>query len=671
MAESKLSQEKRIIAIESPYSTTDLVGTRLRGTEEISKPFRFTLQMISDSATIEASELVGSKVSLGVFPYDEVDQRWFNGYVSSFVAGEADTEVDGYREYEIEVVPWFWLLKLTRNSRIFQEKTAPQILAQVFDDQGFTDYEDRLRGVYSTLEYCVQYNESDFDFASRLMERFGIYYYFMHEKSKHTMVLGDQVSQYTPADQGKVEFSTRVFAAEEMCVQNWRRRGTLKTGAVVLNAYNFETSATKLETSENTIVNFTAAKDYEYYDAGQNYGKAADGAALAGFGMEREEAQTDIATGRSACVSFSPGYKFSLSKHPDAAENTDYVLTQVLHEADEPFHFSDDERNAATADGEPAPVTGYYNSFTCIPAKTVFRPQLETPRPQITGLQTAVVTGPQGQEVYVDKFGRIKVQFHWDRDGDGDDKSSCWIRVAQNIAGSQFGSIYHPRVGHEVLVDFINGDPDRPLVTGSVYNDRNMPPYALPDNVTQIGLKTKSIDNGTTQTFNELRFEDKTGKEEIYLHAERDFTRVVENNDSLKVGYDVKADGNQDIEIYNNRTTTLENGNDTLTLSTGDRITTLDSGDDVLTVASGDRSVTIDQGDHTVTVSSGSSTIEAGTAIELKVGSNSLKIDSQGVTIKGAIVSVTGDSSLELTATSTKLNGDGNVEIKGGLVKIN
>ncbi len=661
----ELSQEKRIIAIESAYDSTDLIVTRLQCVEEISRPFHISVQMLTDSARVDASDLVGTKCSVGVFPYGaDVESRWFHGFVTSFVAGQADPMPDGYREYEIEIAPWFWLLSLTKNSRIFQDKTAPEILKALFDEHDIADVKDTLKGTYPKLEYCVQYNESDFDFASRLMERFGIYYFFSHEKSRHTMVLGDQVSNYLKADDYEASFEGYGAAITgEPRVDVWRRRGTLKTGKVTLNSYNFETSTTKLESKENTVVEFKAASKFEQYDVVENFGKADDGKTLAGLRIESAEAQTDVADGKSNCVSWSPGYKFKLTSHPNSPENGEYVLTKVKHEALEPFQFSDDENAPDTkASSEAKETVGYFNDFACIPAKTVFRPLADTPRPRVTGLQTAVVTGPSGQDVYVDKFGRVKVQFHWDRDGKLDDKSSCWVRVAHNLAGAQFGSVFHPRVGHEVLIDFIDGDPDRPLVTGSVYNDRNMPPYKLPDKNTQVGLKTRSIDGGAASNFNELRFDDKIGKEEVFFHAERDFTREVKNNDTLKVGFDVSDAGDQTVDIYNDRTVTLDQGKDTLTLKTGDRSITLDKGNHELTISTGD---------HTVSVEAGSSSTEAAKAIELKVGSNSLKIDQQGVTITGSQIAITGKLKVDITATNTKLNGDASVTIKGGVVKIN
>jgi type VI secretion system secreted protein VgrG len=313
-----------------------------------------------------------------------------------------------------------------------------------------------------------------------------------------------------------------------------------------------------------------------------------------------------------------------------------------------------------------------------------------------------VVVGKSGEEIWTDKYGRIKVQFHWDRYGKNDENSSCWVRVAQVWAGKQWGAMFIPRVGQEVLVDFLEGDPDRPIVTGGVYNADQMPPYALPENQTQSGLKTRSTKAGDEKSFNELRFEDKKGAEQIYFHAEKDFERVVENNDSLKVGFEKKDKGDQSIAVFNNRTlsvgddaasdgsetvtikknrtATLKEGDESLTVKMGDRTVKLDQGNDSLTLAQGNRTVKLDggndsltltQGNRTVKLTAGKCTIEAGQGITLKVGANSIEITQQGITIKGLQTQVQGTAQLTLSGPMTTVKGDGMLTLQGGLVKIN
>jgi type VI secretion system secreted protein VgrG len=275
---------------------------------------------------------------------------------------------------------------------------------------------------------------------------------------------------------------------------------------------------------------------------------------------------------------------------------------------------------------------------------------------------TAVVTGPAGDEIYTDKYGRVKVQFHWDRKGKKDENSSCWVRVSSPWAGKNWGGISIPRIGQEVVVDFLEGDPDRPLITGRVYNADQTADADAVATPTQSVIRTHSSPDGADDNFNELRFEDQKDAELISIHAEKDFERVVENNDALRVGFDKKDEGNQTIDIYNNRTVTIEEGTDTLTIKKGDRVVSIDEGNDELTIK---------QGDQTITITEGKCTIEAGTSIELKVGDSSLKIDTSSITLAAADISVTGDTTAEMTSATTTVNGDTNLTLKGGQVAIN
>jgi type VI secretion system secreted protein VgrG len=398
-----------------------------------------------------------------------------------------------------------------------------------------------------------------------------------------------------------------------------------------------------------------------------------------------------VVIGSSTCASFTPGGKFTLKHHDSVSErDKSYVVTSIAHSAQ-------DESYIAGAGGKQA----YSNTFQCIPDTVTFRPARLTPRATVHGPQTAVVVGKSGEELYVDKYGRIKVQFFWDRLGKKDENSSCWVRVAENWAGKQWGTVFLPRIGQEVLVDFLEGDPDRPIITGRVYNAEQMPPYGLPANQTVSVIKSRSSKGGQPENFNELRFEDKKDSEEIYFHAEKDFNRVVENNDTLKVGSSKAKDGSQTIEIYKNRTETVKTGDEKVTLEKGSRdhqIKKDDSlkvegkqtieitGDQTVTVKSGNRSVTIQSGNDSLKVSAGTSTTEAAQSIELKVGGSSIKIDPAGITLKGgmikieatgvmeakgATVKIEGSGMLEAKSPMTQVNGDGVLILKGGVVMVN
>jgi type VI secretion system secreted protein VgrG len=328
-----------------------------------------------------------------------------------------------------------------------------------------------------------------------------------------------------------------------------------------------------------------------------------------------------------------------------ASENgKKYVVTSVRHEATDGTY------------GPTAMTGGYNNNFTCVPATVTYRAPRLTPKPFVQGPQTAVVVGPAGEEIYTDKYGRVKVQFFWDRKGKKDENSSCWVRVAEVWAGKTWGMVFNPRIGQEVVVDFLEGDPDRPLITGRVYNADQMPPYTLPDNQTQSGVKTRSSKNGSTENFNELRFEDKKGSEDIFFHAEKDFHREVENDDDLKVLHD------QTIEIKNNRTETVKEGNETIAIKQGNRDVTIEMGNESLKIKMGNQTTKLDLG---------ASSTEAMQSITLKVGQSSITLDQMGVTIKGMMISIQGQVQTEVKGVMTQVSGDAMLTVKGGITMIN
>jgi type VI secretion system secreted protein VgrG len=423
-----------------------------------------------------------------------------------------------------------------------------------------------------------------------------------------------------------------------------------------------------------------------------------DNARTAGLRMDQEATPALVVLGEGNVRHLAAGHKFTLADHFDA--NGAWVLTRVEHEANLEGVFTN------TAPPEEA----YRCRFRCLPLALPFRPPLVTPRPRIPGPQTAVVVGPSNEEIFTDKYGRVKVQFNWDRDGKKDASSSCWVRVGTLWAGKQWGSIWIPRVGHELIVAFEDGDPDRPIVVGGVYNAENMPPYALPDNRTQSGIKSRSSLKGGEENFNQLRFEDKKDSEEIYFHAEKDFNRVVENNDTLKVGFEKKDKGDQSVEVFNNQSLKVGAGKNqadegsqtidvfnsqTLTVGSGkaqakegsqtisvykDRTATIETGNETLTVKKGNRSVEISLGNDTLTIktgnqttklNAGASSTEAMQSIELKVGQNSIKIDQSGITLQGMMIKLQGQVQVQVKAPITQLSADGMLQLQGSVTKIN
>jgi type VI secretion system secreted protein VgrG len=561
------------------------------------------------------------------------------------------------------MVPRFWLLTRQAQSRIFQQLTVPDILKQVLKG---LDVSYSLQGKYEPRDYCVQYRETDFAFASRLMEEEGIYYYFKHANGTHTLVVADN-----PQGHGDVPGPTTLIyegvlggTRQEDRVLGWEKTQEVRSGKHTLWDHCFELPGKNLEAqkqlqdavSVGTVSHNlkTGSDGLEVYDYPGAYAQRFDGVApggsdraadlqkifqdndrTVGLRSQEEAAAALRIEGASTCRHLAAGHKFTLTRHFDA--NGAYVLTGVEHTAtQEGVYFGT----------ESAPPT-YSNRFECLPAALPYRPVRRTPRAHIPGTQTAVVVGPQGEEIFTDKYGRVKVQFNWDRQGKLDASSSCWVRVGTLWAGKQWGSIHIPRVGQEVIVAFEEGDPDRPIIVGSVYNADQMPPYKLPDNRTQSGLKTRSSLKGTADNCNELRFEDKKGSEDILFHAEKDFHREVEHDDNLTVGHD------QTIEVKNDRTETVKEGNEKITIEKGNR------------------SLTIKTGNQSIKLDVGGSTMEAMQSIVLKVGQSSITIDQTGVTIKGMNITIQGQVQTAVKGTITQINGDAMLQMKGGITMIN
>ncbi|WP_282609171.1 type VI secretion system Vgr family protein [Pelagibius sp. Alg239-R121] len=635
-------QEGRLLTIESPLGKDKLLLSSLEGEEQSSRLFRFDLELLSEDLEIDPNKLLGKNVSFSVRLWGTDELRWFDGIVRRFAAGGIAGQ--GLRSYRAEIVPKFWLLTRTSDCRIFQEKTVKTIIEDVFSDASFSDYEFDINTDSPTLEYCVQFNESDFNFVSRLMERFGFYYFHKHEQGKHTLVIADHKGAYEDATQSEVEH--RPGNVSGGIINSWVPSHEFKTGKWAQHDYNFTTSATELKGQANTVLKNSEFKKYEIYEYPGLYSTTGEGTAATKLKMETEESSYKTVEGGGDCASFSPGYKFTISKHEiDSEVDQEYVLSRVIHHGRDPTFL-----------GGAGQTASYANEIACVPSDIVLRPERITPIPRANGPQSAVVVGPSGEEIDVDEHGRVHVQFHWDRYGEDNEKSSCWLRVTQMWAGKNWGTVFTPRVDMEVIVSFLDGDYDRPLVTGCVYNDQNKPPYSLPANKTQSGIKSRSSKSGGAEDFNELRFEDKKGEEEVYFHAQKDFMRKVENDDTLEVDHDQK------ITVTNDRTIEVSDGNDKLTVATGNRTTTVSKGNKKLSVKLGNIDVKADAGKITV---------EAMQSIELKVGSNTIKIDQSGIKIKGLMVTVEGSIKTDVKSPMTTVEGSGMLTVKGGIVMIN
>jgi type VI secretion system secreted protein VgrG len=466
-----LKQMNRLLKLKTPLGEDSLLLTGFRGHEEISRLFHFELDLISDDNGIAAAQIVGKNVTFSIDLADG-SSRSFNGFVSRLFAGDED--LGGRRNYRAEVVPWLWFLTRTSDCRIFQNKTVPEIVEQIFKDLGFSDFETAgIRGSHPKRDYCVQYCETDFNFVSRLMEEEGIFYFFKHEDGKHSLVLADEKRAYKDCGEKEVDYPHHYGArAITDHITRWEHRYEFRTGKWSQTDYNFETPSADLMTNENSLVELPGVDKYEFYDYPGRYGKTADGRPLTRVRMEEEEVEHDVVEGESLCKTFTPGGKFKVRQHRSSSEEgKSYVITSIEHAAQEPLAY---ETGGAAAEFD------YRNSFKCIPADVPFRPQRTTPKPREHGIQTAVVVGPSGEKIFPDKYGRVKVQFHWDRYGKKDENSSCWIRISFPWAGQGWGGVSLPHVGQEVIIAFEHGDVDRPIIVGRLYNAEQMPPLNLP-----------------------------------------------------------------------------------------------------------------------------------------------------------------------------------------------
>ena len=548
------------VRLKSPLPDDDLLVNGFDAHDELGRLFTIDLELLSPREDLAFDDLLGEQV---VIELDQPDGsvRCFHGYVSRF----AQTGRKGdYASYAMRLRPWFWLLTRTADCRIFQELTVPDIVKSVFREHGFSDFEDTLSGSYRTWEYCVQYRETDFNFVSRLLEQEGIYYYFRHEDGKHTLVLSDSYGAHAPLP-GHASipyYPPSENAVREPHISDWRTARSLQPGTYVQSAYDFRKPRANLETTA-TIGRDHAQADFEVFDYPGEYFERAEGDAYAQARIEEAHAGFERANGVTDVRAVFAGGLFTLAEHPRDDQNKEFLVVSS-HVA-----VSNVGYESGSADFEVE------TRFEVLDAAIPFRPQRRTPKPAMKGPQTALTVGPSGEEIWTDEYGRVKVQFHWDRYGKQDENSSCWVRVAQVWAGAKWGAMYIPRIGQEVIVDFIEGDPDRPIVTGRVYNADNMPPYDLPADKTRSTLKSRSSKSGGPDNFNEIRFEDKKGEEEMYLHAEKDQTITVENDKNESVGHDnsesigndeaIQVGNNRDKSVGNDQTETIGN-NKTITV---------------------------------------------------------------------------------------------------------
>lgn len=502
------------------------------GTEEISRPFEFQLDLLSSDDSVNFDAIMGKNVTVTVNATDGSPARFFNGFISRFTQLAGDKQG---AHYIAQMVPWLWFLTRTADCLIFQEKNVPDIVKDVLKRHGFDGFlETKLdASKFRKWEYSVQYRETAARFIMRLMEQEGIFFFFTHAKGAHKMVMADTPAEHKPCPgQSKFRFAPIIasghLGGQEDTILSWQASQEIRTGKYTLNDFNFESPSTSLLVPVPSKINQGGNTKFETYDYPGEYDSREEGDFYAHRRIEEEEVPHSEVEGVSRARTFTAGFRFDVTNSERKDQDGTYVLTSVTHTIFEGAGISDPDGATST----------YTNSFTCIPVAVQFRPLRSTPRPLMQGSQTAIVVGPKGEEIFTDKFGRVKVQFHWDREGKRDDNTTCFIRVSQPWAGTNWGAIFLPRIGQEVIVDFLEGDPDQPIITGRVYNADNMPPCTLPEHKTRSGVISRSTPKGSSSTFNSIIFEDKKGSELLRIHAERSKTESVEADSREYVGND-------------------------------------------------------------------------------------------------------------------------------------
>ncbi|MDL0438395.1 type VI secretion system tip protein TssI/VgrG [Stutzerimonas frequens] len=599
----------------------DFKVLEFQGREAISQPYRFDLDLVSERPDLDLESLLHRPAFLAFAP----DGSGIHGLVHQAAQGEFGQRLTRYR---LTLVPQLAYLAHRTNQRIFQHLSVPQIVAQVLEEQGIQADAYRFQlgpVIYPEREYCVQYDETDLHFIQRLCEEEGIHYHFQHSASGHVLVFGDDQTVF-PRLAATAYQQDSGLVADQPVIKRFGLRLETRTSRVTRRDYDFEKPRLSMEAAFHSDFQ----PDLEDYDYPGRFTERARGKHLSQRALERHRHDYELAEGDSDQPRLVSGHFLPLGEHPRSDWNQLWLLTEVLHEGKQPQVL--EESVTSHVDSGDGFVQGYRNHFSATPWDIPFRPPLNHPKPKVLGSQTAVVTGPAGEEIHCDEYGRVKVQFHWDREGQADDKTSCWLRVSSSWAGDRYGGIAIPRVGMEVLVTFLEGDPDQPLVTGCLYHKEHQVPYDLPANKTRTLFKTLSSPGGGG--YNELRIEDRKGAEQIYVHAQRDWDENVEHDQKIRVGHErhdtVEANSYSEFRAEEHRTTHADRkteirANDHLTVGNSQH----------LKIGTGQF---IEAGNE-IHLSSGLKVVlEAGSELTFKAGGSFIKLDASGITMVGPLI---------------------------------
>lgn len=671
------TQENRQLRIDTPLGNDVLMLQSFRGTEALSKDFSYEAAVLSKEPAVDGNQIVGKRITVTYFDEDGRKRR-FNGFVSRFeYAGQVE-EPAKLTAYKLEMVPWLWFLKHNTDCQIFQEMTTPEIITQILQELGFNDFRQELTESYPVREYCVQYRETDYNFVTRLMEEEGIFFYFEHTASKHTLVMCDSTAGYFDLNETEVRYS-EVAQTHFRQLSGWRHVYEFRPGKVAQKDFNFKQPTDALVTDQTSRIKFEGSSSLEVYEYPGLYDESGKGDRLTKVRLEELEARHDRVEGSGYYLTFTPGGKFDVEDHSNPAERgRSWAITEVYTEIHSNLGYD-------SYTGED-----FHNEFVCIPADTPFRPARESTKPIVEGPQTAIVV-TDGQEVVVDEHARVKVQFHWDRYGQKDVNSSCWIRVSQVHAGKGWGMIDIPRQHEEVIVSFLDGDPDRPIITGRVYNGDNIAPFGLKG--AGANAKNKTRRGNTTKTYegtgyNEMTMDDTNGQEQIRIHAQYNMDSVVEHDQTLHVmnNRTKTIDVDETNTIGNNRTTTVGvnhtetvGSNQTIMVGANQTITvganqtnTIGAAQTTLVAAAqtnlvGGAQSNVIGGAYALAVGAGSGVAVGGAAGQLVGASNQVQVVGSSKTVVGGKTEiVSGDEiALKCGASEILMKKDGTIKIKG------
>ena len=691
--------EKLFLTLSGP-AASELVCMGARVRDELSRIPELRMEFYSRDTSFDPKDVLGTRITL----------KAENGFVFSGIVISVEDlgHQDSIDLFAAEVRPWPWLLTIGADNRVFQGMTTPEIVKKVFSEAGFTDVTDKTTATYEQREYCVQYGESNFDFVSRIMEEDGVYYFFDHSGATEKIVLADSVSAHE--NKGNVPFTSSNQVGERQAdsdtIFEWSEVGKVVTGKVSLFDYDMTKPNADLKVKSAVPSGQHSFNQVERYQAGGHYKVADKGTNQARARAEAHAAGSQRAVGVCNAAKIVTGGIFALEHPHRSTVDGDYLVTRATHYMLFNPGFGQDNKRTVNRHVDlieyPAEMALFETEFEVQKSAVAYRPICQTPWPEVPSLLTAKVTGPDGDEIYTDEYGRIKVIFPWDRLGKPMEESSCWVRSVVPWAGKDWGMQSIPRIGMEVIIQFERGNIDRPYCTGMVYNAVNMPPYALPGEMTKTGIRTNSSRGGGG--FHELTFDDEMGEEKIFFQSEKDYQQLIKNDAVITIGMEKKDNGDLTQTIHGHKTETIKTGDLTQTVETGSRITKIKT-DDTETIEgkqtveiTGDTSWTVKTGNKTEKISTGNASLEvskgnlsnkvsagnitidapagkieitAALEITLSVGGSKITIGPAGVTIKGAMVTVEAQAMAEVKGAIVKVAGSGMAEISGGLVKIN